>query len=161
MAYNAFRWFTEGKYRKRPLKSNSPLLLKIRNGDFEYSPFFFEADDNKKLYTKMYQQFMDTSMISDTNDKKTEAHQFDKMKNVKVLKLLEKANEEENARLYQLRKELTGEFGKDLWEKCLEKKRGKGTTEDMYWWYKKQCKMGQTPSELAIILGRTTTKGLR
>ena len=161
MAYNAFRWFTEGKYRKRPLKSNSPLLLKIRNGDFEYSPFFFEADDNKKLYTKMYQQFMDTSMISDTNDKKTEAHQFAKMKNVKVLKLLEKANEEENARLYQLRKELTGEFGKDLWEKCLEKKRGKGTTEDMYWWYKKQCKMGQTPSELAIILGRTTTKGLR
>ena len=161
MAYNAFRWFTEGKYRKRPLKSNSPLLLKIRNGDFEYSPFFFEADDNKKLYTKMYQQFMDTSMISDTNDKKTDAHQFAKMKNVKVLKLLEKANEEENARLYQLRKELTGEFGKDLWEKCLEKKRGKGTTEDMYWWYKKQCKMGQTPSELAIILGRTTTKGLR
>tara|TARA_R110000868_G_scaffold210445_1_gene460467 strand:- start:746 stop:1231 length:486 start_codon:yes stop_codon:yes gene_type:complete len=161
MAYSPFRWFTEGKYRKRPLKSNSPLLLKIRNGDFEYSPFFFEADDNKKLYTKMYQQFMDTSMISDTNDKKTDAHQFAKMKNVKVLKLLEKANEEENARLYQLRKELTGEFGKDLWEKCLEKKRGKGTTEDMYWWYKKQCKMGQTPSELAIILGRTTTKGLR
>ena len=57
--------------------------------------------------------------------------------------------------------ELTEEFGKDLWEKCLEKKRGKGTTEDMYWWYKKQCKMGQTPSELAIALGRTTTKGLR
>ena len=161
MAYSPFRWFTEGKYRKRPLKSNSPLLLKIRNGDFEYSPFFFEADDNKKLYTKMYQQFMDTSMISDTNDKKTEAHQFAKMKNVKVLKLLEKANEEENARLYQLRKELTGEFGKDLWDKCLEKQRGKGTTEDMYWWYKKKTKMGMSPSEIAIKLGRVTTKGLR
>ena len=68
---------------------------------------------------------------------------------------------EENIRLRQLRTELESEFGKDLWEKCLEKQRGKGTTEDMYWWYKKQCKMGTTPSEIAIALGRTTTKGLR
>jgi hypothetical protein len=50
MAYNPFRYFTEGKYRKRPLKSKFPLLLKIRNGDFEYSPYFREADDNIKLY---------------------------------------------------------------------------------------------------------------
>jgi hypothetical protein len=68
---------------------------------------------------------------------------------------------EENIRLHQLRIELESEFGKDLWEKCLENQRGKGTTEDMYWWYKKQCKMGTTPSEIAIALGRTTTKGLR
>jgi len=31
----------------------------------------------------------------------------------------------------------------------------------MYWWYKKQCKIGLTPSEMAIQLGRKTTKGLR
>ena len=43
----------------------------------------------------------------------------------------------------------------------LEKQRGKGTTEDLYWWYKKQVKMGQTPSEMAISLGRKTTKGLQ
>ena len=61
----------------------------------------------------------------------------------------------------ELKTELQLEFGKDLWDKCLEKQRGKGTTEDMYWWYKKQRKMGQTPSELAIRLGRKTTKGLR
>ena len=53
------------------------------------------------------------------------------------------------------------EFGKDLWEKCMERQRGKGTIEDIYWWYKKQVKFGQTPSELAIQLGRKTTKGLR
>ena len=46
MAYNPFRYFTEGKYRRRPLKAKFPLLLKIRNGDFEYSPYFREADDN-------------------------------------------------------------------------------------------------------------------
>ena len=61
-------------------------------------------------------------------------------------------------RLHELKTELQLEFGKDLWDKCLQKQRGKGTTEDMYWWYKKQCKMGQTPSEIAITLGRKTTK---
>ena len=159
--YNPFRWFTESKYRRRPLKSKFPLLLKIRNGDFEYSPYFREADDNIKLYNKMHNEYMETSLIRDVNDRKVEAHQHAKMKRIKANKLMEVGAEEEQTRLFQLRNELTEEFGKDLWEKCLEKQRGKGTTEDMYWWYKKQCKMGQTPSELAIILGRTTTKGLR
>ena len=161
MAYNPFRYFTEGKYRKRPLKSKFPLLLKIRNGDFEYSPYFREAKDNEKLYDGIYNGFMETSKINDIFDRRHEAHQLAKMKRIKAQKLMEVGVNEENIRLRQLRTELESEFGKDLWEKCLEKKRGNGTTEDMYWWYKKQCKMGQTPSELAIILGRTTTKGLR
>jgi hypothetical protein len=161
MAYNPFRYFTEGKYRRRPLKAKFPLLLKIRNGDFEYSPYFREAKDNEKLYDGIYNGFMETSKINDIFDRRHEAHQLAKMKRIKAQKLMEVGVNEENIRLRQLRTELESEFGKDLWEKCLEKQRGKGTTEDMYWWYKKQCKMGQTPSELAIILGRTTTKGLR
>jgi len=63
--------------------------------------------------------------------------------------------------LKELRDALTDEFSEDLWDKCMERQRGKGTTEDIYWWYKKQTKMGQTPSEIAIKLGRTTTKGLK
>ena len=161
MSYNPFRYFTEGKYRKRPLKSNSPLLLKIRNGDFEYSPYFLEAKDNEQLYDDMYNEFMKTSTLRDINDKKHEAHQYAKMKRIKAQKLMEVGINEENLRLRQLRIDLEAEFGKDLWEKCLEKQRGKGTTEDMYWWYKTQVKMGTTPSEIAIALGRTTTKGLR
>jgi hypothetical protein len=161
MGYNPFRYFTEGKYRKRPLKSYSPLLLKIRNGDFEYSPYFLEADDNHKLYDTMYNEYMKTSHLNDINDKKHEAHQVAKMKRIKANKLMEVGIVEEQSRLYQLRKELTAEFGKDLWDKAHERQRGKGTTEDLYWWYKKQCKMGQTPSEIAIALGRKTTNGLR
>lgn len=159
--YNPYRWFSQGKYRKKPLKSSSPLLLKIRNGDFEYSPFFREAEDNSKLYTKMYNDFIQSSFIKREKGREHEAHQHAKMKHIKELKLLEKANEEEFTRLYQLRKELEKEFGKDLWDKCMEKQRGKGTTEDIYWWYKKQTKMGYTPSEIAIKFGRNTTKGLR
>ena len=150
MGYNPFRYFTEGKYRKRPLKSYSPLLLKIRNGDFEYSPYFLEADDNEKLYDKMYNEYMKTSHLKNIHYKKHEAHQVAKMKRIKAHKLMEVGIVEEQSRLYQLRKELTAEFGKDLWDKANERQRGKGTTEDLYWWYKKQVGMGQTPSEMPI-----------
>ena len=160
MGYNPFRWYTQGKYRTKPLKSNAPLLLKIRNGDFESSPFFREADDNEKLYTKMYNEYLEKSHSTNKHDLETEAHQYAKMKRIKAQKLLEKGLEEEQTRLHQLRTRLTEEFGKDLWEKSQVRQRGKGTTEDLYWWYKKQVKMGQTPSEIAISLGRKTTKGL-
>ena len=160
MGYNPFRWYTQGKYRKKPLKSSAPLLLKIRNGDFEYSPFFLEAEDNEKLYDKMYNEYIQNSHIKDEFSIKHEAHQHAKMKRIKAQKLMEKGLEEEQSRLHELKRRLTEEFGKDLWEKSLERQRGKGTTEDLYWWYKKQVKMGQTPSEIAISLGRKTTKGL-
>ena len=42
MAYNKFRWWTKGRTNK-PLKADAPLLLKIRNGDFDYSYMFSEA----------------------------------------------------------------------------------------------------------------------
>ena len=162
MGYNPFRWYTSGKYRKRPLPQSSPLLLKIRNGDFESSPFFKEAEDARKDYQRMYDEFVQTSQITDEFDLKHEAHQYAKMKNVKALKLDEKAHEEEAVRLNQLKKELTAEFGQDLWEEAMEANiGGRGTTEDLYWWYKKKVGMGQTPSEMAIVLGRTTTKGLQ
>ena len=161
MAYNPSRWYTQGKYRKKPLKKQTPLLLRIRNGDFEYSPFFLEARDNNKLYDDMYQQFMDTSLLKNIDDKRVEAHQFAKMKRIKAQKWMEKGIEEEQTRLNELKSELELEFGKCLWDICLDKQTGRGTTEDMYWWYKKQVKMGQTPSELAIALGRKTTQGLR
>ena len=67
MGYNPFRWYTSGKYRKRPLNQSAPLLLKIKNGDFEYSPFYKEAKDNHKMYDTMYDEFMNTSAISDIN----------------------------------------------------------------------------------------------
>jgi len=150
MAYNPYRWYTKGSYRRKPLKSKSPLLLKIQNGDFEYSPFLLESIDEEKNYQKKYDDFMKTSMVQNINEKRVEAHQHAKLRRVASQKLMEKGLEEEETRLNQLRKELTEEFGKDLWNKCLEKQRGKGTTEDMYWWYKKQRGMLYTKSELQI-----------
>ena len=121
MGYNPFRWYTSGKYRKKPLKSNAPLLLKIQNGDFELSPFYREAEDNHKLYDKMYNEYVKNSHSKDEHHIKHEAHQYAKMKRIKAQKLEEKALEEELTRLGELKKRLKEEFGKCLWDKSLEK----------------------------------------
>ena len=150
MAYNPFRWYTKGKYRKRPLKSKEPLLLRIQNGDFEYSPYLRESIDEEKNYHKKYDEFMKTSLQQDGLEKETEAHQFAKMRRIASQKLMEKGLEEEETRLNELKRLLKEEFGKCIWDKCLEKQRGKGTTEDMYWWYKKEMGLTYTKSELQI-----------
>ena len=53
MAYNKFRWWTKGKTHN-PLKSDAPLLLKIRNGDFDYSYMFGEAKEMRATSQKVY-----------------------------------------------------------------------------------------------------------
>ena len=68
MAYNKFRWYTNGR-RKKPLKKSEPLLLRIRNGDFEYSPYFDEAEKMKEEglqmveFLSVYQMLMSNSML--------------------------------------------------------------------------------------------------
>lgn len=158
MAYSPFRWFTKGTYRKRPLKKSALLLARIQNGDFEYSPFLRESVDEEQNYQNKYNQFMSTSMIDNINDRKVEAHQFAKMRRIASQKLMEKGLEEEFTLLRQLRKELEYEFGQDLWEKCLEKQRGNGTTEDIYWWYKKEVGVHYTTSELIQLNKRIKGK---
>ena len=150
MGYNPYRWYTKGN-RKKPLKKSEPLLLRIQNGDYEYSPYFLEAKEVEKEGLKMVEFLMKTLHISDELERYQESMERTKMKRVKRLKLMEVGEEEENKRLRELRIELTKEFGKDLWEKSLERQRGKGTTEDLYWWYKKQCKLGMTKSEYQIF----------
>jgi predicted nuclease with TOPRIM domain len=55
---------------------------------------------------------------------------------------------------------LRKEFGKDLWDKAMNMKRSLKSIEDLYWWYKKQCKEATTKSEIDIQLKRSNTKGL-
>jgi hypothetical protein len=82
------------------------------------------------------------------------------MKRIKAIKLEMEAYADENRILWRLQKELALEFGKDLWEKSLQRQRGKGTLEDLYFWYKKQVKEGTTKSEMDIQFRRRNTKGL-
>ena len=60
MGYNPFRWWTKGRPNK-PLKAEAPLLLKIRNGDFDYSYMFNEAkgmrESAKEVYELTYKNY--------------------------------------------------------------------------------------------------------
>jgi len=156
MGYNPFRWWTKGRTHK-PLKADAPLLLKIRNGDFNYSYMFNEAKQMRETQHKVYQQAYDNYGGTDEQNRIQAALEASQMKRVKALKLEFEANRDENMILYKLRSELTKEFGKDLWEKSMLQSRGKGTLEDLYNWYKKQCKIGITKSEMDIQLKRKNT----
>ena len=159
MAYNKFRWWTKGRPNK-PLKADAPLLLKIRNGDFDYSYMFSEAKivkESAKLASEdAYKNYGGT----DEQNRIEASLEAGRMKRIKAIKLELEAMTDENRILWKLRKELTKEFEKDLWDKAMEKQRGKGTLEDLYMWYKKQVKQGTTTSEFDIKYQRPNTKGL-
>jgi hypothetical protein len=138
----------------KPLPADAPVLLKIRNGDFDYSYMFNEAKQMRETQHKTYQQAYDNYGGTDERNRIQAALEASQMKRVKALKLEFEANKDENMILYKLRSELTKEFGKDLWDKAMERQRGKGTLEDLYFWYKKQCKIGTTKSEMDIQLKR-------
>jgi hypothetical protein len=159
MGYNPYRWWTKGRPNK-PLKADAPLLLKIRNGDFDYSYMFNEAASQRASAEEAYNQTYKNYGGTDEKNRQEAAIEASRMKRVKAIKLELEAGRDEEMILWKLRKELTKEFGKDLWEKSLERQRGKGTLEDLYWWYKKQVKEAITTSEIDIKFKRTNTKGL-
>jgi uncharacterized protein (DUF342 family) len=159
MAYNKFRWWTKGRPNK-PLKADAPLLLKIRNGDFNYSYMFAEATEMRNTATKAYEQTYSNYGGTDEKNRIDAALEASRMKRVKALKLeLEAAMDEEKI-LWNLRQELKKEFGKDLWDKAMERQRGKGTLEELYEWYRKNSKVKNPQSIQDIQLKRANTNGL-
>jgi hypothetical protein len=159
MSYNKYRWWTKGRPNK-PLNAEAPLLLKIRNGDFDYSYMFNEAASQRASAEEAYNQTYKNYGGTDEKNRQEAAIEASRMKRVKAIKLELEAGRDEEMILWKLRMELKKEFGKDLWEKSLERQRGKGTLEDLYWWYKKQVKEAITTSEIDIKFKRTNTKGL-
>jgi hypothetical protein len=122
---------------------------------------FNEAKQMRETQHKTYQQAYDNYGGTDERNRIQAALEASQMKRVKALKLEFEANKDENMILWKLRSELTKEFGKDLWDKAMERQRGKGTLEDLYFWYKKQCKVGTTKSEMDIQLKRNNIKELK
>ena len=159
MAYNKFRWWTKGRPNK-PLNADAPLLLKIRNGDFDYSYMFNEAASQRASAEEAYNQAYKNYGGTDERNRKEAALEAGRMKRIKAVKLELEAFKNEELILWKLRGELKKEFEKDLWDKAMERQRGKGTLEDLYMWYKKQVKQGTTTSEFDIKYQRPNTKGL-
>ena len=159
MGYNPYRWWTKGRPNK-PLNADAPLLLKIRNGDFDYSYMFNEAASQRASAEEAYNQTYKNYGGTDERNRKEAALEAGRMKRIKAVKLELEAFKNEELILWKLRGELKKEFEKDLWDKAMERQRGKGTLEDLYMWYKKQVKQGTTTSEFDIKYQRPNTKGL-
>ena len=159
MGYNPYRWWTKGRPNK-PLNADAPLLLKIRNGDFDYSYMFNEAASQRASAEEAYNQTYKNYGGTDERNRKEAALEAGRMKRIKAVKLELEAFKNEELILWKLRAELKKEFEKDLWDKAMERQRGKGTLEDLYFWYKKQVKQGTTTSEFDIKYRRANTKGL-
>lgn len=160
MGYNKFRWWTKGRVNK-PLKEDAPLLLKIRNGDFDYSYMFGEARDTRQTAKVASENAYKNYRGTDDKNRNEVAMEAGRMKRIKAIKLELEAFANENKILWKLQGDLKKEFGKDLWEKAMNSKRGFKTMEELYWWYKKQVKEVTTKSEMDIQLKRANTKGLQ
>jgi hypothetical protein len=159
MGYNKYRWFTKGRPNK-PLREDAPLLLKIRNGDFDYSYMFGEARDTRQSAKLVSETAYKNYRGTDDKNRNEVALEAGRMKRIKAIKLELEAFANENKILWKLQGDLKKEFGRDLWDKAMELKRGFKTIEDLYWWYKKKVKEATTKSEMDIQYKRANTKGL-
>jgi hypothetical protein len=97
---------------------------------------------------------------TDDKNRNEAALEAGRMKRIKAIKLELEAFANENKILWKLQGDLKKEFGKDLWDKAMELKKGFKTIEDLYWWYKKKVKEAITKSEMDIKFKRANTKGL-
>jgi hypothetical protein len=126
------------------------LLEKIRQGKFELSHHIKNADYYAKLAQKLYQQTLESDLIADYSQRVMEAELTSRSERLKSQRSLEKGIEMEAKILQSLRESLEKEFGVDLWDKAMKTKKGRGTTEDLYMWYKKQVGQTYTKSELKM-----------
>ncbi len=140
MGYNKFQWWMSGQSRKKPLGKNAPLLDKIKNGDFDYSPLFDASkkcrQDSEIAYELAYKNYIGNDKLNRIRAAEDSA----RMTRVRALKLLDSADKDEHTRLVDLRVALKNQFKVDLWDKMMEEK--PMSLVELYKWYEKQvCKV--------------------
>lgn len=158
MSYNPFTWYTKGRPKAR-LSEKAPLLLKIRNGDFDYSYMFEEAVQVEATAEQAYQDAFKNYVGDNQIFRKEAALEASRMKRVTALKLKMEAAKEEMRILDRIRKALSDEFEIDPWEDVLEKLED-CSIEQLYWHYKDLSGDVKSKSEIDIELKRSNVKGL-
>ncbi len=153
MGFNKYKWYSKGKTH-HPLPKSAHLLSRIRNGDFELSSYYKEAEVAKKDYQKIYKREYDSHDTADAGTKRVHAHSAARMRNVARLKLEEEGMRDEYRILNELREALASEFGVDLWDDATSVDVGNETVEDVYKWYKQKLGIEYTKSDIKEIRKR-------
>ena len=146
--YNKYRWWTRGR-KTKPLPESAPLLLKILNGDYEYSYIFDDVKHHKIeaeiAYNKAYANYLGNS----ESGRVEAAMEAGRMKRVKAVKAEIEAGLDELRILDKLKRDLEKEFGYDYWNEIFGTDFD-GSTVELYYKYKELSQMAQTPSEFDI-----------
>lgn len=154
MSYNPYKWWSRGR-KVKPLPENAPLLLKILNGDYDYSYLFDDAKHHRKeakdAYENAYQNY-----VGNTEAGRVEAAMVvGKMKRVKAVKAEIEAGLDEIRILDKLKRDLEKEFGVDYWLDIMFNTEFDGDILGLYQKYKEKSGMNQTPSEFDIRYQRS------
>lgn len=98
--YNQFRWWRRFDQPNRPLHKNSSLLDKIKNGDLEFSHYWWQAKYTEIEMNEKYKNCLDHQDF-------LEKTQVDKARRKRLWEDFEK---DENEKLQYIKKEFTKEF---------------------------------------------------
>jgi hypothetical protein len=150
--YNRYRWWSKGR-KVKPLPDNAPLLLKILNGDYDYSHMFEDAVEHRKeaeiAYELAYKNY-----VGKTHSGRVEAAmEAGRMKRIKAIKADIEAGLNELRILDKLKRDLEKEFGSDYWELIFGTDFD-GSVLDLYYKYKELSGLKITPSEFDIKYNR-------
>jgi hypothetical protein len=137
MGYNKFRWWTKGKIHK-PLSDRAPLYDKIKNGDYEYSYLFAEADKMRETAKKTYDETYKNYGGTDEKNRIEASLEASRMKRLKAIKLELEAHKDEQRILYKLEKDFKEVFGLDIWDEAVEN--CGGDLMSLYSYYKKYAR---------------------
>jgi hypothetical protein len=133
MGYNPYRWWTKGR-KNKPLPAHAPIFDKIKNGDYDYSYLFAEADEMKSKAKQAYDETYKNYGGTDEKNRIEVSLDASRMKRLKAIKLQLEAHKDELNILYKLRKDLQSVFGVDLWDEAIEKV--DGDLIELYTYYK-------------------------
>jgi hypothetical protein len=140
MGYNPYRWWTKGR-KNKPLPAHAPIFDKIKNGDYDYSYLFAEADEMKSKAKQAYDETYKNYGGTDEKNRIEVSLDASRMKRLKAIKLQLEAHKDELNILYKLRKDLQSVFGVDLWDEAVENV--DGDLIELYTYYKKKVNEGQ------------------
>jgi hypothetical protein len=119
MSSNSNRYWNNRGYERAPLSEEATLLAKIRNGDFNLSFYQILANRERAEFEKLEAEMRQTFNGSE-QDWAEAIGPYRRQSFVKVQRLLERAQIDEETKLNGLRQSLFATFGYDYWEELTQ-----------------------------------------
>ena len=124
ISYNRFRWWRKFDQKKRSLPDNAPLLDKIKNGDLEFSQYWWQAKFSEIEINEAYRK------CGYDMQKLLENHAVDLNRRKRLWQDFER---DESEKLLFIRKKFSKEFYMEVEDYDSEIKSFGGSLEELYY----------------------------